>query len=535
MRSLLRLGPLCALLACGPASAALLEGLPGKEIIDVGRPATAPQSSPIPDPPDSLNGVNWLAPPVHLQLSRDPALVTIGKGSLFVPTFSESRREPEIAVLNLSGNVVATGQTGNRILLDSGTYNVRFGSGFSGNRLRATVTVEEGHTTVIPPTWGGLIVETLTESGDYVDGQYDLIGMEQWVNYGRGQGYSEERLQDIDVWILPPGLYRISRVGEGYNSLRNYITVQINPGELHSVEAIFNDGGNLIAGGVKSLNTRSRVGQHWTYGLRAGGNAALTRTISDADERTQSALFSTDMRARARYDRNDYFGINEIFMQNSFLKQEEEPLEVTQDYLQLRSTWVRRLNPWVGPYVRAQVSTHLFPSKLNQDTTISVIQASGDTVPVATGGSFVRQPSFFPLAFAEGAGVNVEWVSAYAVELSTQTGLAARQDIANGDYRTISPYLFERNRSVYSYGAEGILTAKLRISSQFTLDLRAEAYAEDFKILHARLENLEADFRFFLTRNIEIGYLFQMQESRTDTPNKFPRTHSLSLRLSFNY
>jgi hypothetical protein len=84
-------------------------------------------------------------------------------------------------------------------------------------------------------------------------------------------------------------------------------------------------------------------------------------------------------------------------------------------------------------------------------------------------------------------------------------------------------------------GAEGILTAKLRISSRFTLDLRAEAFAENFKILDTRLENLEADFRFFLTRNIEIGYLFQMEESLTDTPNRFPRSHSVSLRLSFNY
>ena len=78
-------------------------------------------------------------------------------------------------------------------------------------------------------------------------------------------------------------------------------------------------------------------------------------------------------------------------------------------------------------------------------------------------------------------------------------------------------------------------TAKLRLSSQFTLDLRTEVFAEDFKIQDTRLENLEADFRFFLTRNVELGYLFHMNESLTDTPNRFPRTHSFTLRLSFNY
>ena len=497
------------------------------------------QAGAVPEPgaatADSQAGVNWLSPPLHLQLSRDPALNTIGKGALFLPTYSESRREPEIAVLNRTGSLAATGQTGTRIMLDSGTYDVRFGSGFTSRRLRTTVHVEEGHTTLVPPSWGGLIVETLTESGEYIDGQYDLIGMDKWINYGRGQGYSEERLQDIDVWILPPGLYRISKVGEGYNSLRNYITVQINPGELHSVEVVFNDAGALIAGGVKTLNTRARAGQYWTYGLRAGGNVALTRKV-DVDNTSQSLVFSTDMRLRARYDREDYFGINEVFMQNSFSKVEGVPLEVTQDFLQLRSTWVRRLNNWVGPYVRGQVSTHLFPRDKNEDT-VYVADSPADTLPslIETGGSFEQQPSFFPLTLAEGAGVNVDWLSAYAIEVSTQTGLAARQEIARGDFIPRNDSVYERNSSLYRLGAEGILITKLRISSQFTLDLRAEVFAEDFKIQDARLENLEADFRFFLTRNIEVGYLFQMKESLTDTPTRFPRTHSLSLRLSFNY
>jgi hypothetical protein len=529
-----RLLMLLALLVwAGPARAVLLEGLPGREVTTPIETMGVPPGM-FPPPPDSLTGANWLAPPVHLQLSRDPGLITLGKGALFVPTLSEPRREPEIAVLSRTGSLVATGQTGTRILVDSGTYEVRFGSGATNRRLRTTARVEEGHTTIVPPTWGGLIVETLTESGEYIDGQYDLIGMDPWINYGRGQGYSEERLQDIEVWILPPGLYRISKVGEGYNSLRNYITVQINSGELHSVEAVFNDADALVAGGVKSLNTRTRVGEFWTYGLRAGGNVALTRDISDGDVKTQSLLFSTDMRIRARYDRENYFGINELFMQNSFLKQEESPLEVTQDFLQLRSTWVRRLNSWVGPYVRGQASTHLFPLEVNSDS-VYVIGPAGDTALVETGGSFDRQPSFFPLALAEGAGVNVEWLSAYAVEVATQTGLAARQEIARDDYLPRNDSIFEKNASLYSVGAEGILTTKLRISSQFTLDLRAEVFAENFRIQDARLENLEADFRFFLTRNIELGYLFQMKESITETPNRFPRTHSLSLRLSFNY
>lgn len=511
-----------------------LDGLPGEEVMVEPSVRATPTPRPAPGPVDSTAGQNWIAPPVHEQLARDPVLIALGKGALFVPTYSEPRREPEIAVIDAAtGDLVATGQTGHRILLDSGAYEIRFGSGVSSRRLRTRVRVVEGRTTTVAPDWGGLLVETLTENGEYLDGQYDLIRMEDWINYGRGQGYTEERLQDIDVWILEPGLYRISRVGEGYNSLRNYITVQVNPGELHSVEIVFDEAtGNLIAGGIKSLNTRARAGQYWTYGLRAGGNASFTRQIDQADLATQSVLFSTDMRLRARYDRAAFFGITELFLQNSFLKQDDEPLRTTQDFLQLRSTWVRRLNNWVGPYIRGQASTHLFPAEANLDT-VYILSPSGiDTV--ATGGTFEWQPSFYPLELAQGIGVNIEWLSQYQLELSTQLGLAARQEISSGDYLARTSNTYELASSLYSVGAEGVLNAKLRLSSQFTMDLRAEVFSENAKIENFVLENLEADFRFFLTRNIELGYLFQMNETE-GVANRFPRTHSVSLRLSFNY
>jgi hypothetical protein len=517
---------------------AIFEGLPGDEVTAEPRraPPPRPRAAPVADSgiaEEVVEGVNWMAPPVHEQLARDPVLIALGKGALFVPTYSEPRREPELAVFDAGGRLVATGQTGHRILLDSGNYEVRFGSGVTSRRLRAKVRVDEGRTNTVPPTWGGLLVETLLEDGAYDDGQYDLIRMEEWVNYGRGQGYKEERLQDIDVWILPPGLYRISKVGEGYNSLRNYITVQINPGELHSVEIVFSQDGSLIAGGVKSLNTRARAGQYWTYGLRAGGNASFARAVDQANDITQSVLFSTDMRLRARYDRSAYFGITELFLQNSFSKAEGQPFTTTTDDLRLRSTWVRRLNNWLGPYVRGQVSTHLFPTEATLDT-VYVTRLTGAVDTIATGGTFEWQPSFYPLLLAQGAGVNIEWLSRYEAEISTQIGLAARQRLSRGDYELLSAGSFQEQQTTREVGAEGVLNGRLRLSSQFTLDLRAEVLAANANVKNTKLENFEADLRFFITRNIEIGYLFQTRETE-EADNRFPRTHSLSLRLSFNY
>lgn len=537
-----------AVLSAAPARAFIGE-LPGEEVVETPR-APAPVLREIPgapgdtaaapspaaaEAPDRQEQANWLAPPAHEQLARDPTLISLGKGALFVPTFSEPRREPELAIFDGAGELVATGQTGSRVLLDSGNYEVRLGSGVSARRLRRQVRVNEGQTTTLLPDWGGLLVETLTETGEYIDGQYDLIRMDDWINYGRGQGYKEERLQDIDVWVVPPGLYRISKVGEGYNSLRNYITVQVNPGELHTVELVYASdlSGDIIGGGIRSLNTRARAGQYWTYGLRAGANARFDRQVDQADVSTQSLLFATDMRLRARYDRAAFFGITELFLQNSFSKTEGQPFITTTDEVQLRSTWVRRLNNWLGPYVRGQASTHLFPSTVYADT-VYVTRVGGATDTLATGGSFDWQSPGYPLYLAQGAGVNIEWLSRYEMELSTQLGVAARQKLVSGNYERLGTQSFREDESTREVGAEGVLNARLRLSSRFTLDIRAEVLAEDAQLQNTRLEQLEADLRFFLTRNIEIGYLFKASEAE-DAENRFPRSHGLSLRLNFNY
>jgi hypothetical protein len=517
--------------------------LPGIEVSST--PGTDPSlPSPHVLPPDSSRGVNWLSPPVEEQLARDPTLLTLGKGALFVPTFSEPRREPEVSVFDSAGHLVTTGQTGTRILVDTGSYEVRLGSGVNEQRLHIPVHIQEGHTTVLPPSWGGLLVEMLTDSGEYIDGQYDLIRMSDGVSYGLGNGFTEERLQDIKVWILPPGLYRLSKTGESYNSLQNYITVEINPGELHSIELIFDksSGGNLIAGGAKSLTTPTvGVGRHWVYGVRGGGNLNLVRTLDETGLQKQSLLFSTALNARARYDQPQYFGINEIFLQNSFLKGQDAPLTATTDLLQVRSTWVRRFNPWIGPYLRGQLSSHVFPTLQNLDTTYRVrtSTASGtlvtDTLSMDTSKSFRSQPSFFPMALAEGMGVNLQWISRYQLELSTEVGLAARQQISDGDYLARTPNSFERAQSSSSVGVEGVLIGTLRLSTKFTLDLRAEIFAEDGRPDAIQFDDLEADFRLFLAHNLEIDYLYQMTETLDRVVNRYPSQQSLSLQLSFNY
>jgi hypothetical protein len=534
---------LAALLCAPPARADQIRGLPGEDISGTEEAVEKSRDKVRAREQAPVKASSWLAPSVDEQLSRDRTMIPLGKGALFVPAYSEGRREPEISILNARGRQVGRGETGERVLLDSGDYRIRFGSGTASQQIEAEVHIEEGHTTVVPPAWSGLIVEVLTSDGEYLDGQYELILMDRWVNYGKGRGLTEERLQDIKTWVVPPGMYRLGKTGEGLNSLRNYITVQLNPGELKVVELIMDKSTrDIVSGGVKSLNTRQRVGKNWTYGLRAGGNIFINRETDKAGVRKENVQFLGDLRTRANYDNVKYWGTTELVLKEIIAKERNRRYTVTSDEAQVRSTWVRRLNTWLGPYLRGTVDTHLFPKKADQDT-ILIVRPALDTAgkPVMevirtdTTRSFESEPSLDPFELREGLGVNVDFLSRYYLEASAQFGFAGRQNLAFDSYLARTTNEYEKADSKYEIGAETNLLAVFRLGDQATVDLRTEVFFPNANPTRFRLDEITADCRIYLSRYVEIGYVFQLQESVEDVENRYPRTHSFSLRFSLNY
>ena len=521
------------------ARAAQLGELPGEEI-STSEEALAKSRDRVQAPPaPPARGSSWLAPPIDEQLSRDRVMIPLGKGALFLPSYSEGRREPEITVLNARNRPVARGEPGERILLDSGSYRIRFGSGTASQQIVVQAHVGEGHTTVLPPTWSGLIVEILAPDGEYLDGQYELIDQEKWINYGKGRGLTQERLQDIRSWVVPPGIYRISKIGEGVNSLRNYITVQLNPGQLKQVELIMDKTTrDIISGGVKSLNTRIRVGRNWTYGLRLGGNVFINRETDDADIRTEDVQFVGDLRGRAVFDNVRYLGTTELVLNEVVGKERGERYSVSFDEVELRSVWVRRLNDWLGPYVRGSLETHFFPKQVDIDSVFLVENGPDgpDTVETIVQGTFEAEPSLDPLKFAEGIGVNVDFLTRYYMEASAQAGLAARQLLVSRSYAaTKAAKTYERARSNYEIGAETLLLAVLRLGDQAAVDLRTELFFPDGNPSRLRIDDFTTDCRVYLSRYVEIGYVFQLRESVESVKNRYPTRHSFSLRLSLNF
>ncbi|MDR2594438.1 MAG: hypothetical protein LBC87_06695 [Fibromonadaceae bacterium] len=496
---------------------------------------------------DIYENKGWTAPDLEEQMNQDESFIGMGQGAIFVPRFTESRLEPEFKAVRMDTlskeyeNREWLGKHGQRLVVPYGTYMVIMGSGNADNKFVYEVEVEEGKTALVPPNWGGLVVNTINQDGEFVSENYEIFEAYSGKSYGRGFGLTQERQNDVKTWILPPQIYRISRSGENASSILNYITVQVNPGELTNVEIVFEDStGRLIAGGVHKMRINATKNSHWTHGLRLGGSASYTTLITASEQKSSAWNALGDLRWRLLYNRTKAFWLTEFYTRQNMQWLNEEKKEsqwsVAQDLLQFQSSVVYRIFDWMGPYMRVNAKTHIFPEYYWISET--------DTLNLSKGEKIRTSSSFDPLRIGEGVGLNLQPVVSNATDISAQTGFAARQTIRR---RILVPsnkvktgFLTVTNES-YDYGWENSINVRLSFLRFFTLDLLGEIFFQNAKIKNYRIEELSADLRFSLTRYLELSYQQQLQDRMAEGMEsakggaRFESLNTVQLRLYVNF
>jgi len=480
----------------------------------------------------------WSAPDLGEQLNRDETFIGMGLGAIFIPRFTESRLEPEYIAIRTDTLLKEyigrewTGKHGFRLVVPYGNYTVIMGSGTKDKRIEYKVEVKEGKTTLIPPDWGGLVVNTINEDGEFISESYEVFAVSNGESYGRGFGLTQERMNDVKTWILPPQVYRISRSGENASSILNYITVQVNPGELSHVELVFEEStGRLIAGGVHEMRINAAKNSNWTYGLRLGGSASYTtlRTTSKQKNSAWNAL--GDLRLRMLYTPPKVFWLTELYTRENmqWLNEDKQDAQwsIAQDLLQFQTSFVYRFLEWMGPYARVNVKTHIFPE----------YYWIGDDEKIRLG------DPFDPLRIGEGIGLNIQPVVSNAVDISAQTGFAARQTIRR---KILLPSknsrsLFTKATSeIYDYGWENSLNMRFSILRYVTLDMLGEVFFPNAKIKDYMIEELSADLRIAITRFLELSCQWQLSdrvaaglEEAEDERFEFLNIYQLRLYVNF--
>ena len=87
---------------------------------------------------------------IEQQLIDDVTPIPAGMGAVMVPSLTGAAAEPSAIVVS-EGERIASGRTGERIVVPGGVYDVVVGHGLLSERARTTVRVTEGLTVSVPP------------------------------------------------------------------------------------------------------------------------------------------------------------------------------------------------------------------------------------------------------------------------------------------------------------------------------------------------------------------------------------------------
>ena len=407
--------------------------------------ATAAQTA-AQQPPDAAQTLyRWTSSTPADQLAADTTVVPSGMGALFVPAMTGSD-EPEALVFQ-GEKRVGGGPNGQRIVLAPGSYTLRVGSAPLNQMVTIPVNVTAGNTTLVPVTWGALVVEVVDENNIPHRGSYELIQVSDRQPYTTGFGADTLLGERIRTLLVGPGLYRIVRPGSNYRARTDFSTVVVPEGSVVYYKLVLDpDDGTLLGAGVVPPEELGIVtdpsGWSRMYSLSVGVPFASSSNVVGASNQTSVGMNMT-FDYYLRYDRNNNYMSSIFEVEQGFESIDPQdfeplPLQKTSDRLRYDLLYTRFITPRIGPYVRFGLLTNLFESNalVTEPTVVTkkFLDGTQTTENVAANKDFKVGDPFAPVLLREGAGANFRLVRHRLVSLDWRGGLGFRQNRYNGSF-----------------------------------------------------------------------------------------------------
>ncbi|NLD93533.1 MAG: hypothetical protein GX639_12795 [Fibrobacter sp.] len=494
------------LLLCHTLRAELPPALPGEEITDHVLRKTLVQDTIRKGAKDTLRSVTlwydkaastWDAPSLTDQMSKDNTIVPMGKGGIFIPRMTQLHKEPDIEILDSMGVSVGGGETGVTYPLEPGSYYVMLGSGTHKQRIVRKVEVVEFRTMPVIPHWAGLIIETIDTNAASIKGEYELVRIDGFESFGRGYGADVSLGETVKTWILKPGLYKILGRGESYNTLKNFITVRLMPGELSRIVLIQRPEDLVILGGGNvDVASGRKITSNWKFGGSVGGNIQFVNNVDKKDDRKSdySSLLNLNSSTWIRYHKNPLEWETTISLNEGFnvVKQASSSsswsiMSATDDF-KVRTLFIWRFFQWLGPYGSVEAKTNLLTKDIRRGDKELFLILTDDSVRTTTeiDSSAVHRlnPSFSPVTFDVGGGVNIDALNLNLMDIAIRLGAGSSYSGFPEKYTEISGskinydtsdravarlidksvlLRYEKKTEIFELGPLGQISANLRV------------------------------------------------------------------------
>jgi hypothetical protein len=510
----------------------------------------------------------WEAAPLSEQMSKDRTTVPMGKGGIFVPRLTELHKEPDIEIVDSVGRTIASGEPGVTYSLEPGKYSVMIGSGNHRQRIVRQIDVQEFKTIPILPDWSGLIIETIDTTSTTFKGEYEIVRIDEFEPLGRGYGAEVALGESVKAWILKPGIYKIFGRGESYNTLKNFVTVRLLPGELSKLVLIERtDDLAIMGGGTIEVDAGRKIASNWKYGGNLGGNMQFINNIDNKlGKKSTNKDFSTFMSLNSslwlRYLNNPFEWETTLWLKEGFNLNRQTSAYSTQkalDEFKGTTLFIWRFYKWLGPYGSAEVNTNLLPKNLtrgNKDYFLVLNDNNSvDTSKKSVQTSFRLNPSFCPLSVEFGAGVNVDALNLNFLDITVRLGGGSNYSNYPDKFTELldknelkQPYdsllvsksvllRSEEKTEVFEFGPIGVISGNVRIGRFGSAGAEVKIFAPLFpenRFLNPDFD-LDAIISWRITRAVTLDYEFDYQLKQTlDTKaEKDLATNSVVLRFSY--
>ncbi len=493
----------------------------------------------------------WIAPAGAEQMAADATVVPAGKGAIFAPAMTAGPDEPSVLVF-AGEQKVATGKTGQRILLDPGSYEIKIGSGTVSQMVTVPVVVTAGETTTLEPTWSGLIVQVVDTQNIPLRATYEIIRSDDREVMGIGVGADTLQGETLRTWLLQPGLYRIVRSGETFRARKDFATAFLPQGGLVHFKLVLDpETGDFRGAGVVSpeeIGVKTAASESpWVHNITASGALSLSESTDVIGSPNQSSMAGTVFfDAYSTYEKGPHrltniFEIEQGFLQINPDQGKDLPTQHTQDRLREDLLYTRYLNERWGPYVRFGLLTNVFEAKTLATEPITVaynrLDGTRRLVNVAANGQYSTADSFGSMRFREGFGINVRLLRNDRATINWRGGIGLRQNlfknafVVDDQVGTAALDLFEID-DFNQEGFETTLLADVRLANRLS-------YLGDLEIF-ADVDNTgdpTIDWRntlsYRLSRYLSLDYTYDL----LDFPQVSDKTQirqSLLMRVSFD-
>ena len=484
--------------------------------------------------------------PLREQLDEDMTPIPAGMGAVFVPSLTESVLEPAVVVLS-RGERVASGRTGERIVLPPGSYEVVIGEGELSEQPRKAVKVVAGIGTTVRPFYGALRVQVVADSGDPVADSFSVRSADGTRRYGPFETDPAPKAPRARTLLLPAGNYVVV-LGDGSGEGAGSVAMSVVAGEVIRYRLV-TDGDQLLR---SEFADRDAVAAEEMWRLRwvLGGSATLSskkhQLSGFSGEAAQIDAFS---RLEAGLDTGQHLALLTFNVNQAFLGLESEngsdmPLRALNNDTEAELLYTYRVAGIVGPYARGIARTALFTDHYLPDTDVSIVtrDEAGNVVEQRTAGHGDKVVTFgglSPLSVQEGAGLSLTVLDTKTFTLIGRGGVAARQAFyRNGRYlesrsgTTVNMVRLDDNDRL---GGEVTGLAGLRLGRAFTYEGRFDSFIPKEQI--AEGEKLRPVFRFDntlalrLTRAASVVYTFSLRRDELAL-EELQTSQGLALRLS---